>query len=395
MHRPARFLVGRGGGRRPKLPAVERFIYLPDPGEQGLAHGVISNQYDFTTGIQPTTFPTVFDGNPKVTTWTGQDAPYGNVDWWPHSLYLNNERPPFDDPDVRWAISYYIDRDQIIDVGWSGASSPSTPLSLPDYPGLKPFLDAAKPLIEQYPYLSSTRDKGDALLTKQGWKKDSDGMWQDADGKPVHAGDHQLLRLHRRRAGRGRAAEARRHRRDLLPSRRTCSTASARATTPAALRPRRQLQRRRRTTRCASTRRPEKIPGGHLVNFSRWHNADYDKLVDELYSISPTDTAKVMDIWQKCLAIWLPGYPDIQLTAGLSPPADEPDLLDGLADQGESVRQPGAWHLTWSLVMHELKPAAVVRRSATRLNLDRESGVMRLALPDSPITAERAQGGPW
>ena len=60
----------------------------------------------------------------------------------------------------------------------------------------------------------------------------------------------------------------------------------------------------------------EKIPGGHLVNFSLWHNDEYDKLVDELYGISPTETDKVMEIWKKCLAIWLPDYPDIQISQG-------------------------------------------------------------------------------
>ena len=43
----------------PGCDSLERYIYLPDPGEQGLAAGVIANQYDLTTGIQPTTFPTV------------------------------------------------------------------------------------------------------------------------------------------------------------------------------------------------------------------------------------------------------------------------------------------------------------------------------------------------
>ena len=102
-----------GGASRPasaKLPAPKRFVYLPDPGEQELVAGIISNQYDFTTGIQPATFPTVFAGNPKVTTWTGTDSPFGNVDWWPHSLYVNNEVAPWSDQNVRWAISYYIDR---------------------------------------------------------------------------------------------------------------------------------------------------------------------------------------------------------------------------------------------------------------------------------------------
>src|SRR5215210_3099110 len=34
------------------LPAARRFIYLPDPGEQGMISGIIANQYDIESGIQ-------------------------------------------------------------------------------------------------------------------------------------------------------------------------------------------------------------------------------------------------------------------------------------------------------------------------------------------------------
>jgi peptide/nickel transport system substrate-binding protein len=340
-----------------KLPAVERYIYLPDPGEQGLAAGVIANQYDLTTGIQPTTFPTVFNGNKKVTTWTGQEAPYGNVDWWPHSLYLNNEKPPYDDPDIRWAISYYIDRQQIIDVAWAGASLPST-LFVPDYPGLKPFVEAVQPLIDQYPYLEFNRDKGDALLSGKGWKKDGDGMWQDATGNKVEleiisffdftsvgpvvveqlkkagiaatyseppnifdrfsAGDYTGCLF-----GHGGSYSS-----DVYYSLRLYQTGS------------------------------EKIPGGHLVNFSLWHNADYDKLVDELYGISPTETDKVMDIWQKCMAIWLPQYPDIQISQGLHRLPMNETYWTGWPTAENPYINPAHFHLTFALVMHALEPAA-------------------------------------
>ena len=75
-----------------------------------------------------------------------------------------------------------------------------------------------------------------------------------------------------------------------------------------------------------------KIPGGHLVNFSRWHNDEYDTLVDELYGISPTETEQGDGDLEEVhgdLAAGLPGHPDL---AGPPPPADEHDLLDRLAD---------------------------------------------------------------
>ena len=128
----------------------------------------------------------MFKGNPNIITFTGRELPYGNVDWWPTSLYLNCERAPFNNPKFRWAISYLIDRQTLIDVGWGGSSSLS-PLPMPDgavYKGLQPYFDAAKPLLEKYPTNEFNPGKGAKLLAELGWKKDSSGMYLDASGKP-------------------------------------------------------------------------------------------------------------------------------------------------------------------------------------------------------------------
>ncbi|MGH2616813.1 MAG: ABC transporter substrate-binding protein [Thermomicrobiales bacterium] len=339
-----------------ELPAMKRFVYLPDPGEQGLISGIIANQYDIDTGIQPAGFATVFAGNDKVTTWTGQESPFGYTDWWPHSLYVNNEVEPWSDPNVRWALSYYLDRQQIIDIAWMGASLPST-LFVPDYPPLQPFLEAAQPLIEEYPYLEYNPAKGDELLTAKGWTKDGNGMWLDESGQPISleiisffdftavgpviveqlkragieatyaeppnmfdrfsAGDYTGALF-----GHGGSYSS-----DVYYSLRLYQTASA------------------------------KIPGGHLVNFSRWRNDEYDVLVDELYSTSPTEMDKVMEIWTKCLALWLPGYPDIQISQGLHRLPTNTNYWTGWPDAENPYVNTAHWHLTWPLVVHTLKPA--------------------------------------
>ena len=102
------------------------------------------------------------------------------MDWWPTSLYVNNERAPFNDTDVRWALSYFIDREQIIDVALGGAAH----LAAADsrrIPGLQPFIEAVADLLEQYPTLEFNPEKGAELLKATGWAKNGDGMW-DKDG---------------------------------------------------------------------------------------------------------------------------------------------------------------------------------------------------------------------
>lgn len=338
-----------------KLPEPERYVYLPDPGEQGLAAAVIANECDISTGLQPATFPTVFAGNDKTITWSGKDAPYGNIDWWPHSLYLNTAKAPYDDPNVRWAVSYYIDRQQVIDFGWTGASLPST-LFLPDYPGLEPFVEAVQPLIDQYPYLEYNPEKGDALLSAKGWTKDGD-MWIDEAGAPVtlditsffdFTGVGPVVVEQLKRAGIAATyseppdfftpfsageytgalfGHGGSYSSDIYYSLRLYQTAS------------------------------EKIPGGHLANFSLWHNPEYDTLVDELYSTSPTEMERVMEIWKRCMELWLPDYPDIQLTQGIHRLPMNTTYWTGWPTAENPYINPAHFHLTFPLVMHNLSAA--------------------------------------
>src|SRR5215813_10995860 len=164
------------------MPKVERNIWLPSAGEQQLAQALITNQVDYSMSMLPTTLATVFRQNPKIITHTGQKAPYGYMDWWPISLYVNNEKPPFNDKDVRWALSYFIDRQQIIEVGYLGANTVSK-LPMPPYAPLLPYFDAVKDLLAKYDTNEFAPKKGDSLLAAKGFKKDGDGFWADAQGK--------------------------------------------------------------------------------------------------------------------------------------------------------------------------------------------------------------------
>src|SRR5260370_12185602 len=104
------------------------------------------------------------------------------MDWWTISLYVNNERPPFNDKDVRWALSHYLDRQQLVEVGYLGANTPSK-LPLPPYPPLLPYFDAVKDLLAKYDTNEFAPKKADALLAGKGFKKDSEGLWADPQGK--------------------------------------------------------------------------------------------------------------------------------------------------------------------------------------------------------------------
>jgi peptide/nickel transport system substrate-binding protein len=66
---------------------------------------------------------------------------------------------------------------------------------------------------------------------------------------------------------------------------------------------------------------------------------------------------KVMEIWKKCLALWLPGYPDIQISQGLHRLPTNTNFWTGWPDQENPYVNTAHWHLTWPMIVHRLKPA--------------------------------------
>ncbi len=338
------------------MPSVLRNIWLPTAGEQQTAQLLITNQVDAGTGMQPATFPTVFRQNPKIMTHSGQKPPFGYRDWWPVALYVNNEKPPFDDKNVRWALSHYIDRQQLIDVAYLGASEVS-PLPMPDYAPLQPYKEAIKDLLTKHDTLAFDRKKGDALLTAKGYKKGADGMWADAKGQKItldiigfgSTGPSigPVLTEMMKRAGIEASMS-------LPPDfddrfQKGQYTGAIYGHGGSVSEPYNTLK----LYQSASVA----VPGGHQVNFARWKNVEYDKIVDEMFSVPPADTGKLKELFHKAMTIWLPELPDIQLvqlhhripmntTYWKNWPTAENAYVNG-----------AHWHLTFPMVLWSLQPA--------------------------------------
>ena len=116
------------------MPKVQRMVYLPINDETAAVQALDKGDIDYSAFIIQNVKEAV-KNNPKVITHSGRKGPYGYKDWWPLSLYVNCSVEPFSDPDVRWALSYYIDRQQLIDVSYGTESGiVPTPLPMPQYP---------------------------------------------------------------------------------------------------------------------------------------------------------------------------------------------------------------------------------------------------------------------
>ncbi len=337
------------------MPQVERNIWLPTVNEQDTAQAQITNHADFGGPLQPATFPTIIRQNPKITSYSGQQPPWGYVDWWPISLYVNNEVKPFDDKDVRWALSHYIDRKQVIAVGYLGADTVSS-LPMPPYKPLLPYFDAVKDLLAKYDTLAFDPKKGDALLSAKGFKKNGD-FWQTPDGKPL-ALDIIGFGASGSAMGPVLAQMLRRH------------GVSASLTLPPDFAQRFQkgqyvgsiyghggsIREPYDTLRLYQSQSIA-VPGAHAVNFSRWKNPEYDKIVDEVYITDPKDVAKLKQLFHAAMEIWLPELPDIQLVQNYHRIPLNTTHWQKWPTADNSYINDASWHLTFPIVLWNIEPA--------------------------------------
>jgi peptide/nickel transport system substrate-binding protein len=340
------------------MPAIQRIVYLPFPGETQTAQAHITNSIDTSLDMRPNTIKQILAQNPKIQGWDGSNPPYGYTDWWPTSLYVDTTKAPWTDKDMRWAISYSLDRQQLIDVAFNGAST-TTQLPLPEaasYPGLAPFWDAAKPLLDTYNTNEYNLDKAAAKLTGKGYAKGSDGFWANASGHltleiggDVIFDDIGPVMAEQLKKGGIDATYV--HPPDMFTRFQNgdytgCLFGHGGSVNGDPYDTMKLYQ-------SASVA----IPGGHSVNFSKWKNPEYDKIVDEMAVTQSTDQAKLLDQFKRAMAIWLPELPDIPIQQWYHRIPYNNSYWTGWPNKANPFVNGAFWHLTFQLILNQLQPS--------------------------------------
>src|SRR5688572_28922093 len=182
---------------RIEQPQVKRIVMVDIGGQVGQNMAVViqrevNNEFDAILDVRASVAKQILDSNPKVTTHSGSEAPYGYLDWWPNSLWMNTQIEPFNDPNVRRALCDTIDRNTINEIVYDGAEI-ATVYPFPLYPNLQAFADSEAVQAEFEANASNAMQTGTAdlaeteeLMTAAGFTKNSDGLWEK-DGATVPA----------------------------------------------------------------------------------------------------------------------------------------------------------------------------------------------------------------
>ncbi len=337
-----------------KMPEVERIVVAPYASDTLMVQRVVNNEIDACLDLRAATIIEAVNGNPNIITHTGRELPLGYMDWWPTSIWFNHEDGPFTSKEMRWAVSYSIDRQQILDVALQG-SGIITPLPFPQYPAMQPYFDAAQPLLEKYPTNEFNLEKAAALLEGLGYSKDSEGFWvKDGERIPAVISGWQvftdigpIIAEQLRRAG-----------------------FEAEWTTPAD-----------NSTRISDgtqkiwlnghggtiddpfetldlyTSKYYAPIGEPTAQSSRFNNAEYDAILEEMASM-PKDDPRYMDLYLAALEIWLDNLVDAPIQQWLHRIPMNTTYWTGWPTQEDPYVNGAFWALTFPLILHRLEPTS-------------------------------------
>ena len=178
-------------------PQAKRIVMVNIGGQVGqnmdvVIQRLVNNEFDAILDVRASVAKQILDSNDKVTSHSGNNPPYGYLDWWPNSLWMNTQLEPFTDPNVRRALCDTIDRNQINEVVYDGAKI-ATVYPFPLYPNLQAFAESEAVQAEFEANASNAMKTGTAdlaeseqLMTAAGFTKNGDGLWEK-DGATVPA----------------------------------------------------------------------------------------------------------------------------------------------------------------------------------------------------------------
>lgn len=160
------------------LPAPKRIIFTTAGTEEAASALLTQHKVDSSASISAPTFASYAAKNPSLTGWYAK-APYAWFDPCERNLEFNVSKSPFNDKDIRYAISYAIDRAQVVAIAYGGNSLPSKS-PFPNYGGLSRYVKLAEDagLYTKYPVGTYNLDAAAKIMTDKGYTKGSDGYYQ-------------------------------------------------------------------------------------------------------------------------------------------------------------------------------------------------------------------------
>lgn len=159
-----------------RMPNPKRLILIPVADDAAMSNLYITNAADTGNPLQPGTFVAAKEQNPKIRSWSAEGPVWGAPDGCGYNFIFNNMKAPWNDVNVRLAVNYAINRQQISDIGYEGANYPEIlPFSAYMAPNWVP--GRIQELLDKYDRGTPSQEKVDEYMAAAGYERNADGKW--------------------------------------------------------------------------------------------------------------------------------------------------------------------------------------------------------------------------
>ncbi|HLE72901.1 MAG TPA: ABC transporter substrate-binding protein [Anaerolineales bacterium] len=300
-------------------------------------------------------FLSVKDRNPNLEAWS-DGAPYAWLDPCPRALMVQNATPPWDQKEARWALSYMIDRDQIVELAYEGTTVPSWGI-WPFYDGLDPFFDAIADLRDQYPTNTQDLAQAEELLTSVGLSKNADGVWT-MNGSPleltylVNAASDEEMKVSAVLADQLEAAGLQVNVQPLSgPPQEDARLRGQYDIALQAMCPGFIFDNLELFHSSFYVPLGEPAPWFERNSF-RYQNPELDAIVDEMAQTPPDDEAALIQQYQEAMAIWFEDLPVIPMFQAPALVPFTSTYWEGWPTADDPWNMPVSWWATFNLVIN-------------------------------------------
>jgi peptide/nickel transport system substrate-binding protein len=336
-------------------PQMKRVIFVPFTTHEQAAQLITNQEVDTILEARVPVLKGLLARYPnRITTFSGDKPPYGNVDWWPTSLIFNHEDPQFSDIRIRRAISLYINRKQAVDYAYQGAAEISG-VPFPHYPRLAPYFTDMADTVKQLRIVDYDAKAADALMQEAGAAKDSSGVWT-LNGKQM-GGDlfapislnaiAPIIAEQLRRAGFKVAANSRPgYRNEVYYGHAAWWLWGHGASVNDPFQ-----------TLALYHKRVYRPIGENPFWPSRWRNDEYSAVVDKIEALAPDDE-DVRPLVNQALTIWMREQVAVPVAQFYHRIPFNTTYWTGWPNEGNPYINPTFWHNTGNLLLLGLRKSA-------------------------------------
>ncbi len=351
---------GAKTGFRP-LPKPERLVWIwagPEETRTALmADGQLDSLMDITLGA----FQALKARNPKVIAWYDR-PPFAWADPCTRTFEFNTTVEPWNDPEMRWAVNFAIDRDQIVKIAYEGTTFPAK-LFFPPYPPLNRLVKLAEEakLYEKYPLMKHDPARARQIIESKGWKKGADGYYYK-DGKQLA----MVITTHEAFIEKQRIAQV------LVEQFQKLGINATHRNEAGAVWGDNfafgRFEARMGWQMCGSINEPwasmdllnkkwlRPIGERATANAWRWRNDEYSALVDQM-GVLPLGDARVDELFLKAVEIFLRELPVIPITYARKLIPFDTTYWTGWPTASNNYLHPPTWWQSTHLIIHNLRPA--------------------------------------